>query len=211
MPFIIVHFPAAAGWVVGNIVKVVLGEQAKSWFKNRTQQKAYVAAIARAATQVAREFPELASSFFDEHFLRSTISEELGLFLTRDQTPSITKIVAAYEKLFSKKPKVDVAPAATRFLALAEEHLKHEKGFQDILSHRQIDENNRILRRFEQQPGFPIVGPMDTSASGSVANVETPNLDPAAVNTAFQAASLELLIPVNLTSDSERSRPAIPA
>ena len=193
LPFLAKHAPTAVSWVIGAIVKAAVGNEAKRWLKDRTQRKAYVAAIARAAIQFAKEFPELASSFFDEHFLRSTISEEMAIFLTRHQNPDVSKIITSFEKQFRKKPKVDVANAVIRFLALTEECFKEEKGLQELLSHRQIEEGNRILRHMESSLGVPSIGRGDTSIHGRIVARETRALDTSLVITSFHAASVDLL------------------
>ncbi len=75
-PFLAKHVPTVFGWAAGAIAKAVVGEKAKAFLKDRSQLQAYRAAVQRAFSDFAKKFPELASSFFDEHFLRSSVAEK---------------------------------------------------------------------------------------------------------------------------------------
>ncbi|MFZ2196659.1 MAG: ATP-binding protein [Thermodesulfovibrionales bacterium] len=117
----------------------------------------------------------------------------MAIFLTRHQNPNVSKIIMSFEKQFRKKPKVDVANAVIRFLALTEECFKEEKGLQELLSHRQIEEGNRILRHIESSLGVPSIEREDTSIHRRIVARETRALDTSLVITSFHAASVDLL------------------
>lgn len=190
LPVAIQYAPNAAIWLVSAISRAIVGEKAKSFLKKKEQRKAYAAAIGRAIGQFAGEFPALVSSYFDEHFLRETMTDELALFLTRAQSPDPDRIADAYRKQFRTPPRTDVAAAAKRFLALAEDELKKEKVLNDLLNSRQIDESYEILRGIERARSLDLAT-TEVRLKREVGLVAVVDSDKIA--NAFRAASQELI------------------
>jgi DNA replication protein DnaC len=142
------YIPAVLSWVVRLAAKVFV-EKAKGILKKRSQLTAYRNAISRALTAFSSSHPELVSSFFDEHFVRSVVADEMLKFLTRGDRPNPTKIADAYWTQFRKIAPEDILPAIEAFLLQAEQEFKAEEELQSLLTHRQTDESVMILRRLD--------------------------------------------------------------
>jgi hypothetical protein len=169
------------GWLISAAVKAALSSQTKKWLEGRAKQRAYLAALDRALSQTGKEFPNLARALVDKEFLSSTISNETKLFLTRVSTPSAERIAQDYQRRFAPDGEAEIASAAKRFLELFEQECKRENALQDLLTHRQTDETNRIVKEIAAQQGLP-----DEST-------DFPQIDEGSIVAAFRVASQELL------------------
>ncbi|GAB3497489.1 hypothetical protein GCM10027399_21540 [Curvibacter fontanus] len=160
------HIPGATVWLTGAVVKPLIGKKAKALLKKRSERKSYKQSLEKAYTQFASEFPELAASFFDEHFLKVVVADELLCFLTRDRTPNAEKIIHSYAQQFTAEPMVDLHNAVWRFLQIAEQQFKLEESLQPLLDSRQTEEALRILKKINLPTELHPAG--RTLASGKI-------------------------------------------
>ena len=169
---------------------VLIRHKARAWLEDRNERQAYERALAGALNDVGRQFPSIAASFFDEHFLHGPVAEELALYFTRHQTPDPERIAKAYAGQFSAS-SVDALSAPECFLAQVEEHMKREDALQELLNARQIERGSRILERLDQRLGWESTHPKalpakeDDRAAAAAASSE--------VESAFRSASGDVL------------------
>jgi len=122
---IVAKLAEAVAQALARAAGALIGEKAKNWLKDRSEREAYERALAKALEDVGRQFPAIAASFFDEHFLQGPVAEELAIFFFRHRTPDPSRIAEAYSKRFSAS-HIDALNAAEHFLVRAEEHMKDE-------------------------------------------------------------------------------------
>lgn len=167
----------------------LIGEKAKSWLKDRNERQAYERALAKALEDVSKQFPAISASFFDEHFLRGSVAEELAIFFFRHRSPDPSRIAEAYAKQFSAS-HIDALNAAEHFLACVEEHMKDEAPLQELLNRRQIERASQILERLDERIGAG--GIQATPVLPTVPATHTDEARPA-IESAFRSASEEVL------------------
>lgn len=167
----------------------LIGEKAKSWLKDRNERQAYERALAKALEDVSKQFPAISASFFDEHFLRGPVAEELAIFFFRHRSPDPSQIAEAYAKQFSAS-HIDALNAAEHFLARVEEHMKEEAPLQELLNRRQIERASQILERLDERIGAG--GIQATPVLPTVPATRTDEALPA-IESTFRSASGEVL------------------
>lgn len=187
-PLAATHAPAALSWLVATLARTIITEKTRSILKSRAQKKAYTAALERALVRACRECPEYVGSLFHRTML-PVIDEELRFFLTRDQAPSAKRIVDSYRKDMRRVSHEGLERAASRLLEFFEAECRTESALQELLTHRQTDENNRILRGLAQIHNVPGVSGDDRS----ILSPEPAGADLSALLAAFVNASRDLL------------------
>jgi len=165
----------------------LIGEKAKSWLKDRNELEAYERALAKALEDVGKQFPAIAASFFDEHFLQGPVAEQLAIFFFRHRSPDPARIAEAYAKQFSAS-HIDAINAAEHFLARVEEHMKDEAALQDLLNRRQIERASQILEWLDERFGAGSVTAIPPAVPSTPAGEAPP-----AIESAFRSASGDVL------------------
>jgi hypothetical protein len=180
------NWPQLAATAASTALKLLVQGPAKKYLQTRAQRKAFNNAMDRAILKFSHEKPHLVACLFDEHFIKHHLASELVKLLSRCRDPSAGEIEQRYAAQFIEPIKRDMADTVQLLIQLTEEELKEEPTLQEVLTHRQSDESNRILRRV-----FGTDGTLVPAASKSVPQA------PADLNSnislAFQAASVELL------------------
>lgn len=70
MDAIVAKLAEAVVHALARAAGALIGEKAKTWLKGRNEREAYERALAKALEDIGKQFPDIAASFFDEHFLR---------------------------------------------------------------------------------------------------------------------------------------------
>lgn len=147
-------------WAASQAGKVLV-EKAKVSLTKRAERKAYGHAMSEALRAVGREYPELLSSFFDQHFLETAVAEELKKYLTRALRPDPQAIADAYAKQFRSGVSIHVLPAVELFLRTCESEFAKKSELQGILNNRQIHETLSLVRSLHTQELHSEQTPLD--------------------------------------------------
>ncbi len=195
-------FKSVGGMVLSALVSVTveqtIGEKVELIRGDRRKKKAFTRAVARAHRDFKRHCPELAASFFDEHFIRKHGVHELKLLLAPTGEPNAERLATAFAQQFGR-PIAGVREPAAGFIRFLEEHLVAEPGLQDLIGFRRLEQTYRSVKHIEEtlfpqqalQPPSPI------------------ELDRSVVDAAFGRASMALLGWPQLSAGQWIQRPEI--
>ena len=121
MPFLL---KSVGGMVLSALVSVaveqMIGEKVVSIRGDRRKKKAFIRAVDRAHRDFRRHCPEVAASFFDEHFIREHGAHELKLLLAPIGEPSAERLAEAFAQQFGR-PIAGIREPAAEFIRLLEE------------------------------------------------------------------------------------------
>jgi hypothetical protein len=128
LPFL---FNSVGGMVLSALVSVAVdqtvGEEVQSIRGNRKKERAFKRAISRAHRDFRLHYPELAASFFDEHFIRNQAVRELKLLLAPTAEPNAERLAEAFAQQFGR-PIAGIREPAAEFIRFLEGHLVAEQN-----------------------------------------------------------------------------------
>lgn len=195
-------FKSVGGMVLSALVSVAveqtIGERVESIRGDRRKKKAFTRAVSRAHRDFKRHCPELAASFFDEHFIRKHGVHELKLLLAPTGEPNAERLAEAFAQQFGQ-PIAGIREPAAGFIRFLEGHLVAEPELRDLIGFRRLEQTYRSVKRIEDtlflqqalQPPSPI------------------ELNRSAVDAAFGRASTALLGWPQLSAGQWIERPEI--
>jgi hypothetical protein len=115
-----------------------LEDRLRQWLGRDPARLAFKKAFTRAYTAFARQYPELAASFFDEHFLTVHAAPELARLLSRNQHPDPAALAALWAKQFHIEAP-NITPAISDLLQWLKAELQTEEVFRPVFDSRALE------------------------------------------------------------------------
>ena len=98
-------------------------------------------ALAAAYKTFASDYPDLAESLFDAHFLgQPEVARELAKLLTVSQKPDPAVLARLWRQQFPREPRLDLRGPVSAFLRELEQRLAEEEALRPTLNSRQLHE-----------------------------------------------------------------------
>ncbi len=122
-----------------------LAEKLRAVLGRDPQRLAFQAALARAYTAFARQYPQWAVSLFDQHFLTHGAAPFLARCLQRDAPPDPAELAAAWADQLGltgarrQRHIRELTPACTDFLRWLQAELRGRPEFQPLFDSRTLD------------------------------------------------------------------------
>jgi len=123
-----------------------VADAAKSHDDAAAIENALKDAIQNGFERFANKHKELTASLLDQHFLENHAGPELAKYLTRNKSPDVSVIAAAYRTQIGLSCPANIEESITDLLNFVMEAMKDQTTLQSFIDRRQIEETSLAIK-----------------------------------------------------------------
>ena len=133
-----------------------VADAAKSHDDAAAIENALKDAIQNGFERFANKHKELAASLLDQHFLENHAGPELAKYLTRNNTPDVSVIAAAYRTQIGSSCPANIEDSITDLLNFVIGAMKDQAALQSFIDRRQIEETSLTVKEVKSDTSHAV-------------------------------------------------------